>query len=354
MKNFITKDQSAQFFECGYDCDNALFLQIKGDKHFITDGRYEEEAKQFLKDTQLHITHNLQEVAANLLQNYTKRIRKSLEIIYDPSELSCLDFTQIFSSLPLNKLSLKAEIKFHQFKRIRKTPEEIALLEESQRCNLKAFSKIAKFIQKKGLDKSEQRLHFRAKNILEKKGEFDLSFNPIVGINANAAKPHALPSSEDFLKDGDLVLVDAGIKWKRYCSDCTRTGYFTQGSFKLKKQQFFKNKEMQKIYDIVLKAQETAILGTRSGMLGREIDSLAREVIKEAGYGEYFVHSLGHGIGIDIHELPNISQRSEIIIEDGMVFSIEPGIYIPNAFGVRIEDLVVMENGKARILGSVE
>ena len=111
---------------------------------------------------------------------------------------------------------------------------------------------------------------------------------------------------------------------------------------------------MQKIYDIVLKAQECAIQGAKPGMLASEVDALARNVIEKAGYGKYFVHSTGHGIGLDIHELPAISPRSKTILQEGMVFSIEPGIYIPDLYGVRIEDLVVLESKGARIIGEVE
>lgn len=116
------------------------------------------------------------------------------------------------------------------------------------------------------------------------------------------------------------------------------------------KTQHFKDSTLQKIYDTVLKAQEHAIKHARVGMKAKEIDALARGVIEEAGYGSYFVHSTGHGIGLDIHELPIISKRSETVIEEGMVFSVEPGIYIPHHYGVRIEDLVVMREGKARVL----
>lgn len=101
---------------------------------------------------------------------------------------------------------------------------------------------------------------------------------------------------------------------------------------------------------IVKEAQEKAISGIRAGMTGKEADSLARGVISDHGYGQYFTHSTGHGIGLDIHELPYISSRSETILEEGMVFSVEPGIYIPGFFGVRIEDLVVIKNSRAELL----
>ena len=129
----------------------------------------------------------------------------------------------------------------------------------------------------------------------------------------------------------------------------TRTAAI-KGEIHFGKKQKFKNPKYQKIYNIVLKAQEEAISKARSGMKAKQIDALARNVIEKSGYGKYFVHSTGHGVGLDIHELPRISRLSEECVEDGMVFSVEPGIYLPQEFGVRIEDLVVMKNGRAEVL----
>lgn len=179
-------------------------------------------------------------------------------------------------------------------------------------------------------------------------GKYDLSFDPIVAINANSAKPHALPTEVN-LKRNDLLLVDAGIKYKRYCSDRTCTSRVYE-DIDFERSQHFTKKERQKVYDIVLKAQLTAIKKARVGMMAKDIDKLARDVIEKAGYGKYFIHSTGHGVGLDIHEHPYINSRSETIIENGMVFTIEPGIYLPEKFGVRIEDTIVMKDGKAQIL----
>jgi len=116
------------------------------------------------------------------------------------------------------------------------------------------------------------------------------------------------------------------------------------------RKQKFKTKLEKKIYDIVLKAQQTAISKARSGMKASKIDKLTRDVIEKSGYGKYFVHSTGHGVGLDIHEYPTINSRNDVIIENNMVFTIEPGIYLSEQFGVRIEDTVVMKNGRAEIL----
>ncbi len=191
--------------------------------------------------------------------------------------------------------------------------------------------------------------------LMGQKSKYNLSFEPIVAINQNSAKPHSQPTTLK-LKENDLILVDAGIKYKRYCSDRTATASLTK-KITFNREQNFSNKVQQKVYDIVLKAQQKAICKARVGMRASDIDKIARDIIDKAGFGKYFVHSTGHGVGLDIHEYPNISSRSDIIIENNMVFTIEPGIYLPdnvtkdnNFFGVRIEDTVAMQNGKAVIL----
>ncbi|VAY86542.1 Aminopeptidase YpdF (MP-, MA-, MS-, AP-, NP-specific) [hydrothermal vent metagenome] len=199
------------------------------------------------------------------------------------------------------------------------------------------FKKFKKFLDLKGYNQNELYLNFMAKSIMSDYGKYQLSFDPITACNENSAKPHAYPLETRF-KHNSLFLMDAGVKYERYCSDRTVT-YINK-----------KNKLQQKIYDIVLKAQENAINKTSIGMKASEVDKLARDVIEKAGYGKYFVHSTGHGIGLDIHEYPHISKTSDIIIEENMVFTIEPGIYLPNKFGIRIEDTVAIQNNKAVVL----
>jgi len=186
-------------------------------------------------------------------------------------------------------------------------------------------------------NKDELYLNFMAKSLMSHNGKYQLSFDPITAIDQNSAKPHACPVKIKYKKDS-LFLMDAGVKYQRYCSDRTVT-YINQ-----------KDKFQQKIYDLVLEAQEKAITKAKVGMKASKIDKIARDVIEKAGYSKYFVHSTGHGVGLNIHEYPNISNKSDIIIEENMVFTIEPGIYLANQFGIRIEDTVAMQNGKAIIL----
>ncbi len=335
----IYQNENALYYECTYSCDNAIFLRLNDCNYFFTDGRYEIEAKKAIKNAEVLISSNILESLIEVLRK--EKIKK---ITIDPKEWDLFAFEK------LKTLSIQFEFEpdLSHKKRIKKTQEEIKLLNKAAKIGKKAFGEIALMLQN-NVGLSEKELNFKAEAILREFGKRALSFEPILAINQNAAKPHAIPSNKK-LKINDLILLDAGIKYKRYCSDRTRTAFFKEG-FSFGKKQHFSKKKIQKAYDIVLKAQEAAIKKARSGMKAKEIDKIAREIIDKAGYGKYFVHSTGHGVGLDIHEMPYISPKIDTIIEDGMVFTIEPGIYIEGAFGIRIEDMVVMQKGKAQVLG---
>lgn len=343
---YIITQESAQYYECGFSCDNAIVICADDVKFFITDSRYTLEAKQFCNKTTEVIESS--DFCASVADIIAKQGFK--EIVFDSQAVVVSFYEELKLAISKHKCNLTAKPNFHQQLRIYKTPKELKLIADSQKLNKKAFKRFARYLSRiVSHAKSEQELHYEAMRFLSFNGKYALSFEHILGINANGAKPHALPSPKVLLHKGDLLLFDAGIKYKRYCSDMTRTAYIGN-EVHFKKTQHFKDRKKQKIYDIVRKAQENAISKARSGMSGKEIDALARDVIEKAGYGKYFIHSTGHGIGLDIHELPRISRKSDDIIENGMVFSIEPGIYLPSKFGVRIEDLVVMKNGRADIL----
>lgn len=170
---------------------------------------------------------------------------------------------------------------------------------------------------------------------LKQHGISKMSFDTMVLTQKNAANPHGVPSTA-LLKNNELILVDLGTIYDGYCSDITRTIFFGD-----------KPTQRQKdIYNIVLEAHHTARDQAEIGMSAHELDSIARNIITKYGYGDYFVHRLGHGIGQSIHEFPSIAQNQTITLQENMCFSIEPGIYIPNEIGVRIEDCFVMtKNG---------
>ncbi len=337
--NYIHKDENAVYYECGYSCDNVFFLKLGSEAFFITDPRYTTDAKESVKGAEVIEARDLAaEVRKLLRKNRIKRV------LYDPKEFSCQDFEALTKGVA-TRFVPKRDLSWDR--RIIKSEQEIECIKRSVELNAQAFDTFAQFLQKSE-GKSERELAYEAKRFLSRKGEFDLSFEPIFAINENAAKPHATPSNKP-LQKGDLILFDAGIKYERYCSDRTRTAYYGE-EFSFRKEQGFKSTKIQKAYDLVKKAQEAAIEGARSGMMAKEIDALARKIIDDSEFKGTFVHSLGHGVGLDIHEKPFINARNSQIIEDGMVFTIEPGIYVPGEFGIRIEDMVVMRNGRAEVL----
>ena len=338
--NYILTDENAIYYECGYSCDNALFLKLGSESFFLTDSRYEIEAIDKIKNSSILIEKDLYKRANKILKK--SKIKK---LIYDPKEWSIFNFNKIRDGL---NIEFKQKIDFSHKRRIVKSENELEILGISAQLGREAFDRFSKYIHKNGLKKDEYNLTYMAKKALSKSGKYELSFDPIVAINENASKPHALPTDKR-LKQGDLLLVDAGLKYKRYCSDRTRTIYL-KDDFAFDTKQKFKQKKIQKAYDSVLKAHDKAIEKARSGMRAKEIDKITRDIITKAGFGDYFVHSTGHGVGLDIHEMPYISSRSETIIEDGMVYTIEPGIYIPNEFGIRIEDMVAMVDNRAVVL----
>ena len=341
MDNYILKNENAIYYECGYSCDNAIYLSLGSEAFFITDARYTIEAQLEVNHAQVIESKDLIKTAQKLITE--AKIKK---IVFDGNDFTFETYNKLTQDLKTKCIN---KPNFSMLKRIIKTPKEIKYLTKASKLGRKGFTLLAKYLRKNGFETSEKFLHFKTIEKLTQTGKFDVSFDPIFAINENSAKPHALPTNKK-LHMHDLLLVDAGVKYKRYCSDRTCTAYVDFEHLNFKREQKFKNPKQQKIYDIVLKAHETAINGAKSGMKAKEIDALARDVIKEAGYEHYFVHSTGHGVGLDIHEHPFINSKSDVIIEDNMVFTIEPGIYLPNEFGVRIEDTIVMKNGKAIIL----
>lgn len=215
--------------------------------------------------------------------------------------------------------------------RMCKDVEELALMRKASLMNDEAITRTIEQIRE-GMTETELEAAYIA-NAKEISGE-DISFVPITCFGANCAEPHH-SNDETVLKNGDSVILDVGLLHRRYCSDMTRTVFF--GSV---------TEEQKKVYDLVKRANEAGRAAVRPGVEMCEFDRAARKVIEDAGYGQYFTHRTGHGIGLEVHEPPDNSSVSHVIARPGMCFSVEPGIYLPGKFGVRIEDLVtVTEDG---------
>ncbi len=220
--------------------------------------------------------------------------------------------------------------------RIRKDTQELTDLQAAIDVLDDCFMHLAKNELRVG--RTEKEIALAVEQYLQSRGS-TTSFPSIVASGPNSSMPHAVPTDRQ-IQEGEPITIDIGAMVNGYCSDMTRTICIGTPTEKLRE-----------IHQLVLEAQETAERGITNGMTGKDADALARDYLAEAGYGDAFTHGLGHGIGLEVHEPPSLSLRgSETPLSDGMVFSVEPGIYLPGWGGVRIEDLVVMEGAGVRVL----
>ena len=216
-----------------------------------------------------------------------------------------------------------------------KTAEEISIIEKSCEIAQNAYYAAIKTVRK-GITENE--LKNTIENFIVQFGGECAAFDTIVAFGAGSAVPHH-ETGNTVLESGMPVLVDMGAKYKGYCSDLTRTAFFGNPSDK------FLN-----CYDAVLKANEKAESEITADMRTDDADGIARGILKKFGLEKYFTHSLGHGVGIEIHEFPAVSPKKRDILKEGTVFTVEPGVYLDGEFGIRIEDTVVIQNGKVKRL----
>ena len=221
--------------------------------------------------------------------------------------------------------------------RVKKDEEEIAVIREAAKLADAAYAHILHYVRP-GV--TELDLAAELESFMRKNGASGPSFDTIVASGERSAMPHGVASTRK-LQPGEFVTFDFGAYFQGYCSDLTRTIVVGEPTDR-----------HREIYNIVLEAQERALAHIKPGMTGREADALTRETIARYGYGEFFGHGTGHGIGLEIHEAPRLSQRSDTVLEPGMVVTVEPGIYIPGFGGVRIEDDVVVTESGIRVLTS--
>jgi Xaa-Pro aminopeptidase len=219
--------------------------------------------------------------------------------------------------------------------RLVKTPEEVQNIKEAAKIADKAFAHILTYI-KPGITELAvaNELDFYMRSL----GAAGVSFDTIVASGVRSALPHGV-ASDKVIEKGDMVTLDFGAYYKGYCSDITRTIAVGEPGEK-----------MREVYDVVLRAQLNGVKKIKAGLTGKEADALTRDIITEAGYGSYFGHSTGHGIGLEVHEGPTLSMRGEQKLEPGMVVTVEPGIYLEGVGGVRIEDDVLITEYGCEIL----
>ena len=215
--------------------------------------------------------------------------------------------------------------------RMIKDNEEIRCIRKAQEIAEKSLDELMPFIK---VGKTEREIALELNRLMFQNGAEDLSFETIVLSGKNTSMPHGVPSDKK-VQNGEFVLMDFGAVWNGYHSDMTRTICVGEP-----------DDEMKKVYNIVLEAQLAGLANARAGITGKELDKISRDIIEKAGYGDNFGHSLGHGVGLEIHEKPNASPNYDSVLESGSILTVEPGIYIEGKFGVRIEDFVILtENG---------
>ncbi|OLS41428.1 Xaa-Pro peptidase family protein [Bacillus sp. MRMR6] len=268
-----------------------------------------------------------------IMRAIKNRIKVVNKVSIEKEHMNVERYEQLSRLFP-QAVSVSAEEKLRTLRMI-KDEKELKIIEEA--CALADYA-IEVGCSEITEGKTELDILNAVEFALKKKGVTEMSFSTMVLTGVNAASPHGNPGQTK-IKKGDLVLFDLGVVVDRYCSDITRTVAY--GDI---------NDKQKEIYDTVLKAQLAAIEASVPGAAAAEVDQTARKIISDAGYGEYFPHRLGHGLGISVHEYPSLTETNPLVIEAGMVYTIEPGIYVPEVAGVRIEDDVFITGDGAKVL----
>jgi|Deesub1362A_J573_1020465.scaffolds.fasta_scaffold01463_4 Xaa-Pro aminopeptidase len=312
----------------GFTGSSGFSIVSENHAIFVTDFRYQEQAGKEVKGFDIRIESGERGMEI-------KRIVDEVKIRRLGFEADNVSYG-FYKRLVGRGIRLKPLRNVIESMRVRKSKKELSYIRKAVRRAERAFRRLMPYIK---VGAVERELANRLECLLKEEGCEKLPFDVIIASGPVSALPHARPTGRR-LRKGDLVLIDWGGECEGYYSDMTRT-------FILKDKDLSRQCE---IHDHVLKAQEGALMSIRPGVKAAAIDREARRYIERKGYGEYFGHGTGHGVGLKVHEAPAISWRSRDIVEEGMVFTIEPGIYLPGFGGVRIEDMVVVKDDGAEVL----
>ncbi len=313
--------------------EGMLFISGK-QKVLITDSRYTEAAGKESDFTV--IEENASHVRSAIIRECLEK-EGGKEVGYEDQFMRCSDFGKLQKKLPEVSTWKPLGGSVDALRRI-KTKEELVLLEKAEAIGDAAFSDILNSLRP-GM--TEKEVAAELEYSMKKHGADNVSFSTIIASGIHSSMPHAIPTDKQIVS-GDFVTMDFGCIYEGYCSDMTRTIVVGKASDRQKE-----------IYRIVLEAQTACLEGLRAGMTGKEGDALARNVINRAGFGQYFGHGTGHSVGLYIHEEPRLSPLAEKeVLCPGMIETVEPGIYIPGFGGVRIEDMVVIEEDGIRDLAA--
>ncbi len=324
----ITNENNIYYLS-GFQKSEGAMLITGDESYLLVDFRYYEAALKNAKDCSVIEFKSLVDEVKALL---TKHSVNTLILESDVVTVSTYNkYVRAFNEVGVSIISDDTLSKAISNLRIIKSEGEIQYISEAQKITEKAYTEVLNFVKP---EVSERAIANELEYLMKKYGAENVSFDLITITGKKTSLPHGVPS-DDVIKEGDFFTMDIGALYNGYHSDMTRTVAVKKCSDKQKE-----------IYDIVLRAQLSSLNAVKSGVKACDIDKIARDIITDSGYGRNFGHSTGHGVGLDIHELPYVSPKGETILSENMVITVEPGIYLDNRFGVRIEDMVlVKDNG---------
>jgi Xaa-Pro aminopeptidase len=313
----------------GFSGSNGQLLTTSDAGFFFTDSRYDEQSRREVPDLRRVI------YPRKFAPSFAEACREAglARVGFEASGLTFRAWRELGDVDAADLVALDEE----EVERLRwaKDAEELRLIERAQEVTDAAFDRV---IGKLAEGVTERQAGFELDLAMRELGAEQIGFDTIVAFGESAAEPHHRPLDRE-LRRGDVVKIDFGCVIEGYHSDMTRTVAFGEPDARLRE-----------VYEVVLRAQLTGIEAVRAGVTGADADEAARTVIRDAGHGERFGHSLGHGVGLEIHEGPSLRSGSEDVLPRGAVVTVEPGAYIPGLGGVRIEDMVVVEDGGCRPL----
>ena len=324
--------EANRFYASGFHSSgtDGVSLVTRSGAYYFTDSRYIEAAGRYVQGAVIEETRAGRGYGVLLEEVIQKEGLK--RVGFEDAYMTVQDYQRYSKALSC-ELVPAAELLWQL--RAVKTEAEVEIMESAQRIAERALEEILNEIRP-GV--AEREIAARIQYLMLHYGAENMSFDPIVVSGPNTSLPHGVPGDR-LICEGDFVTMDFGCIYHGYCSDMTRTvavGHVTD--------------EMRTIYETVLAAQLAGIAAAKAGVTGKEVDGAARRVIEAAGYGKYFGHSFGHGVGVEIHESPNASPMNEKPLPAGAVISAEPGIYLPGRMGVRIEDVIVLTESGCRNL----
>ncbi len=322
----IISPENRKYFT-GFESSDGFLLVSSDRAVFITDGRYIEAAEKQVSNCEVMLLGKTYPQIAEVLSEMNCK-----HLLVEATRMTVATYNSLKGVLKNTSIATDSTLDsiINELRSV-KAPNEVESIIKAQRIAEDAFEHILKFIK---VGVTEKEIALELDFYMLRNGGEGLSFETIAVSGKNSSMPHGVPSDK-IIQNGDFITMDFGTIINGYHSDMTRTvavGCATD--------------EMKNVYDTVLRAQQNCLDNIKAGISCKNGDMFARSVINDSGYGKYFTHSTGHGVGVEIHEFPNLSPASDSILQVGNIVTVEPGIYIPEKFGVRIEDMaLITENG---------